>query len=366
MEQTFIPWASPTYWGNEEKYVLDALKSSWISGGQYVERLERDFGAFCSVEHVVSSSNGTTAIHMAYLALGIGPGDEVIVPGFGFMAAANVALHVGAKPVFCEVDPRSWCMTAADAERCITEKTKAIVPIHSYGNVCDMDDLVELARKHDLILMEDAAEAIGSRYRGVIAGTIAEAGVYSFHATKTITTGEGGAVTCRDTQLADRMRLFRSHGMSVKRYWHEVAGHNFRLANMQAAIGCAQLENMETIVRERHRVYAKYAEMLLPIEGISLQHYASDVDPVVWAIALQVDEGMFRSGRDGLIKTLLQQGIETRPGFFSADTMPHIYGHQVLPICRQLGQQVLSLPSSPVVTDEQIGFICDALANARS
>jgi len=161
------------------------------------------------------------------------------------------------------------------------------------------------------------------------------------------------------------MRLFRSHGMGVKRYWHEVAGHNFRLANMQAAIGCAQLEKMETIFRERHRVYAKYVEMLQPIEGVSLQHYSSDVDPVVWAIALQVDEGMFRGGRDGLIKTLLQHGIETRPGFFSADTMPHIYGRQVLPICRKLGQQVLSLPSSPIVTDDQIKFVCGALANAR-
>lgn len=345
--------------------MLDALKSSWISGGHYVERLEHDFGEFCSAAQVVSSSNGTTAIHMAYLALGIGPGDEVIVPGFGFMAAANVALHIGAKPVFSEVDPRSWCMTAADAERCITARTKAIVPIHSYGNVCDMDSLIALAHKHELIVVEDAAEAIGSRYKGAMAGTIADVGVYSFHATKTITTGEGGAVICRDPRLVERMKLFRSHGMGAKRYWHEVAGHNFRLPNMQAAIGCAQLEKMDVIVRERHRVYAKYLEMLQPIEGISLQHYASDVDPVVWAIALKVDEDVFNGGRDGLIKTLLQHGIETRPGFFSADTMPHIYGHQVLPICAELSQHVLSLPSSPVVTDDQIEFICDALANCR-
>jgi len=366
MEQRFIPWASPTYWGNEEQYVLDALKSSWISGGQYVERLERDFGKFCSAEHVISSSNGTTAIHMAYLALGIGPGDEVIVPGFGFMAAANVALHVGAKPVFSEVDSQTWCMTAAHVEPCITPRTKAIVPIHTYGNVCEMEDIMALARTHDLIVVEDAAEAIGSRYKGVMAGTIAEVGVYSFHATKTITTGEGGAVICRDPKLSERMKLFRSHGMGARRYWHEVAGHNFRLPNMQAAIGCAQLEHMDAIVRERRRVYAKYQEMLQPIEGISLQHYPGDVDPVVWAIALRVDEKVFRDGRDALMKMLLQRGIETRPGFFSADTMPHIYGDQVLPICAELSQQVLSVPSSPIVTNEQIECICHALADGRS
>ena len=365
MENIFIPWASPTYWGNEERYVLDAFRSSWISGGPYVDRLESDFKQFSSAEHVVSSSNGTTAIHMAFLALNIRPGDEIIVPGFGFMAAANVALHVGATPVFSEVDAASWCMTANDIERCITPKTKAIVPVHTYGNVCEMDAIVALAQKHSLIVIEDAAEAIGSRYKGKMVGTIADVGVYSFHATKTITTGEGGAAVCRDSALYERMKLFRSHGMGDRRYWHEVPGHNFRLPNIQAAIGCAQLENIETIIRERRRIYAKYVEMLEPLEGVVLQKYGSNVDPVVWAVAIEVDETRFSNGRDGLMKNLLQHNIETRPGFFSADTMPHIYGKQTLPICAQLSHKVLSLPSSPSVRDEQIEYICSTLAACR-
>lgn len=361
MRQKNIPWASPHYWGNEERYVVDALKSSWISGGAYVERLEEDFSRYCDVPHAVSASNGTTALHMAYLALDIRPGDEVIVPGFGFMAAANIALHVGAKPVFSEVDAASWCMTAQDVERCITSRTKAIVPIHTYGNVCDMAPIMELADRRGLHVVEDAAEAIGSKYMGRMAGTIAPLGIYSFHATKTITTGEGGAAVTSSVELRDRMRLFRSHGMATRRYWHEVAGHNFRLTNMQAAIGCAQLEQIAAITRERDRVYKTYTGLLQNVEGVTLQCYSDKVDPVVWAIAAALDVSAFPQGRDAVIEQLKQMGIETRPGFYSANTMPHIYGKMQLPVCEHLSQQVISLPSSPTLTDEEIEYVCTSL-----
>lgn len=360
-----IPWASPHYWGNEEKYVLDAFRSSWISGGAYVERLEHDFAKYCGSRDAVAASNGTTALHMAYLALGIGRGDEVVVPGFGFMAAANVAIHVGAKPVFSEVDPETWCMTAADVEKCITPKTKAIVPVHTYGNVCEMDAIMELARRHRLHVVEDAAEAIGSRYKGKMAGTIAEIGIYSFHATKTITTGEGGAAVSESEEMCARMRLYRSHGMSTKRYWHEVAGHNFRLPNMQAAIGCAQLEMIEKITAERERVYEHYKKLLGNMEGVKLQKYSDEVDPVVWAIALEIDPKAFPQGRDALIESLGASGIETRPGFYSASSMAHIYGEQSLPRCDRLSRAVVSLPSSPTLRDGEIEHVCCMLAGKR-
>lgn len=359
MQVRNIPWASPNYWGNEQRYVVDALESSWISGGPYVDRLEEDFARFCNTPYAVSASNGTTALHMAYLALNIGYGDEVIVPGFGFMAAANIALHVGAKPVFCEVSSKSWCMTVNDVEKCITPKTKAIVPIHTYGNVCDMTPILELAKSKNLIVIEDAAEAIGSKYMGLIAGTIAPVGIYSFHATKTITTGEGGAAVTNSTELRDKMRLFRSHGMSSKRYWHEVAGHNFRLTNLNAAIGCAQLEQISVIVRERERVYQTYKNLLEDMDGVILQQYSDQVEPVVWAIAVELKESAFPQGRDDVIDKLKQFGIETRPGFYSANTMPHIYGEMSLPICEKLSQQVISLPSSPTLTEEEIQYVCN-------
>jgi len=186
-----IPWAAPAYWGNEERYVGDALRSTWISGGPFVERLEREVRALLgeAVRETLATSNGTTALQLPCIALGIGPGDEVVVPGFAFMAAANVALQLRARPVFCEVDPRTWCARAEDVERVLSPRTKAIVAVHTYGNVCDMDPLVELARRRGIALIEDAAESFASRYRGRFAGAIAPIGTFSFHATKTITTG---------------------------------------------------------------------------------------------------------------------------------------------------------------------------------
>lgn len=365
MQGRNISWASPHFWGNEQRYVVEALQSSWISGGEYVDRLEADFARFCHVPYAITASNGTTALHMAYLALNIGPGDEVIVPGFGFMAAANVALHVGAKPVFTEVSKDSWCMTADEVEKCITSKTRAIVPIHTYGNVCDMASIMELAERNGLIVVEDAAEAIGSKYKGRMAGTIAQIGIYSFHATKTITTGEGGAAVTNNVELRDRMRLFRNHGMSSRRYWHEVAGHNFRLTNMQAALGCAQLEQINRIICERDRVYQTYKRLLENMEGMVLQKFTEEVDPVVWAIAVKLDISAFPQGRDAVIDQLKQLGIETRPGFYSANTMPHIYGEVQLPICEHLSQQVLSLPSSPTLSDEEIEYVCTSFKSCK-
>lgn len=357
MPKKNIPWASPHYWGNEERYVLDALQSTWISGGPYVERLEENFARYCDTPHAIATSNGTTALHLAYLALDLRPGDEVIVPGFGFMAAANIALHVGARPVFCEVDPQTWCMTATAVEKCLTPRTRAIVPIHSYGNVCDMTPIMELADSRGLFVIEDAAEAIGSKYCGRMAGTIAPLGIYSFHATKTITTGEGGAVVTNHGDLRDRMRLFRSHGMSSRRYWHDVAGHNFRLTNMQAAIGCAQLEQIETITQERDRVYQTYRRLFQNEEGVTLQHFSDKVEAVVWAIALKLDPTAFPQGRDAVIDRLKEMGVETRPGFYSASTMPHIFGEMRLPVCEDLSQQVISLPSGPTLTEEDIAYV---------
>lgn len=360
-----IPWATSRYWGNEQRYVLDALQSSWISGGAYVDRLEADFARYCDSPYAVTASNGTAALHMAYLALDIGLGDEVIVPGFGFMAAANVALHVGAKPVFAEVCPASWCMTADAVEKCITSKTKAIVPVHTYGNVCDMDPLLALAKKYGLLVIEDAAESIGSKYKGRMSGTLGSVGTYSFHATKTITTGEGGAVVTDSVEIRDQMQLFRSHGMSSRRYWHVVAGHNFRLANIHAAIGCAQLERIDDITKERARVYDLYKKLLSNIDGVTLQFFSESVEPVVWAIAVKLDPIAFPQGRDGVIIELKERGVECRPGFYSADFMPHLYGDISLPVCRELSQQILSLPSGPALTNTEIEYACESFKSRR-
>ena len=361
MAKPLIPWARPIFWGNEQQYVAEALTSSWISGGPFVERLEREFAAYCSSAHALSAANGTAALHMAYLALGIGPGDEIVVPGFGFLGAANIALHMHAQPVFCEVDPRTWCMRAEDIEPVLTEKTRAIVAVHTYGNVCEMDDILELASEREISVIEDAAEAFPSRYRGRVAGTMGTIGTFSFQATKTITTGEGGMVLTNVAPLHERMALFRSHGLLRKRhYWHELPGHNFRLTNMQAALGCAQLEKLDAIVAERRRVNERYCEHLSKMPGITLQEFNDAVDAVVWAVAIGLDPAYYSQGRDSVMEQMGAAGIETRPGFCAPSEMS-FYECPPLPICEKISRSVVSLPSYPTLANSEIDHICEQL-----
>jgi perosamine synthetase len=362
----FISWAKPDYWGKEKEYVLDALSSTWISGGPYVDRLENDFSKYFDMPHALAVNNGTSAIHLPYLAIGLRPGDEVIVPGFAFMAAANIALICGAKPVFAEVDPKTWCVTAEAIEKCITSKTKAIVPVHTYGNVCAMDDIMSLSSKYPRVfIIEDTAEALGSRYKDKLAGTIGHLGTFSFHATKTITTGEGGLVTTRSSELADAMALYRSHGMRRQRfYWHDVPGHNFRLTNIQAALGCAQFESIEHIIKQRKRVHGLYVRCLEKIQGLEVQSYPIDVDAVLWAIAVRLDIRAFPQGRDSVMSQMKAKNIETRPGFV-APRMMSFYDSPKLPICESLSETVISLPTYPSLTEEQIELICAALSSFR-
>jgi perosamine synthetase len=361
-----IHWATASLLGNEKKYVLDAISSTWISGGPYVDRLEKDLRAYCGSPNVLVSSNGTTAIHLAYLAANLQPGDEVILPGFGYMAAANVALHMHLRPIFCEVDPKTWCMRAQDVEKVLTPKTKAIVPIHTYGNVCEMKPILKLAQKLKLAVIEDAAEAFGSTYEGKRAGTLSSLGTYSFHATKTISTGEGGAVTTDREDFAQTIRLMRSHGVGATRYLHQVAGHNFRMTNMQAALGCAQLEQVQLIAAKRRELWCWYKDVLSMIPGVTLQHFEENVDAIVWAVAVVLDPKIFSRGRDNVMCKMSEEGIETRPGFYSANSMQHLYGSQQLVTCDYLARNIISLPSSPVFNKSQIESICESLAQCHS
>ena len=361
-----IPWAKPDFWGNEQKYVAEALTSTWISGGPFLDRFERDFTQFFDIPHALSASNGTTALHMAYLALGLKAGDEVILPGFAFMGAANMALYVGAKPIFADVDPQTWCLSAADIEKNLTPRTKLIVPIHSYGNVCEMDSIMQLADGQGIAVVEDVAEAFACQYKNRLAGAFGDIGTFSFQATKTITTGEGGMVITSDENLYDRMALYRSHGMRRKKYyWHDLAGHNFRLTNLQAALGVAQMEKLEQIVKERKRVHSQYMDLLSNVTGLTLQYFPPEVDPVLWSIALKLDPIAFPQGRDVVIAEMMQVGIETRPGFVAPRFMDHIYACPELTISEELSKNVLSLPTYPTLQNEQICFICDQLKKLK-
>ena len=360
-----IPWAQPDFWGLEEKYLLEALHSTWISGGGFVDRLECDVATFVGSPFAISTSNCTTAIHLVYLGLGLQPGDEVIVPGFCYLAAANIALQMGIRPVFAEVDPDTFCVTAGAIETVMTPRTKLIVAVHTYGNVCEMDEIMSLAQSKGVLVLEDAAESFASKYKGRQSGAIAQLGTFSFQATKTITTGEGGMVVTRDEALARKLMLYRSHGVLGRRYWHELPGHNFRLTNLQAALGCAQLERLDLITKGRQRVHRAYTAALKDVGGMRLQVFHNDVDPVLWALALELDPAAYPQGRDNVIEQLAVEGIETRNGFYAASQLPIYPDCARLPFCERLANNVISLPTFPSLDDRQIDYVSSKLIALR-
>jgi perosamine synthetase len=358
-----IPWASPHYWGNEREYLLQAFDSSWISGGPFVEHLENEFARKCGSKFAIAVSNGTSALHLAFLGLNLSPKDEVIVPGFAFQAAANVAINTGLVPVFAEVNQKTWCIDPESIPDKITNRTRAIVVVHSYGNSCQMNEISSLAENKGLFLIEDAAEALGTKYNNKWLGTIGKIGSFSLHATKTVSTGEGGLVITDDESLYRLMKLYRSHGMNKKRYWHDVAGHNFRMTNLQAAIGCGQLECIGKIFRERKMIYSRYHKALSGQTGITTQLFPQEVDAVPWTFACMLDDKVFGQ-RDEVMEKMYAIGIETRPGFYPASLQP-IYDCPPLKICENVASKTISLPGSPPNDNLDVETICSSLLSMR-
>lgn len=355
-----IPWFKPYFFDNEKKFILDALKSTWISGGPYVNQFESQFSKLIKSKYVITTSNGTTALNLALLGLGIGRGDEVIVPDYTFVAPGNTVLQVGAKPVFVDIDKDTWCINPKSVEDAITKKTRAIIPVHIYGNVCDMDKLIKIAKSYGLYLIEDTAEAAFSKYNGRYAGTFGNVGCFSFQATKTITMGEGGAVATDNKKLAERMRKIGNHGMTSKRYWHDTVGYNYRLTNLQAAVGCAQLENLKAILSNKRRVFDLYLEKLKYLREIKFQLIQKQTEPIMWAVAIGINPKVVKLGRDSIMERLLQKGIETRPGFYPFSVMP-FYNAKKCPVSELIGKNIIVLPSYPTLTNKEIVQVADCI-----
>ena len=267
-----LPVMEPTLGGNEMKYVVDCIATNWISSqGSYVKTFEKSFSSFLSMDYALTTSNGTCALHLALLALEIGPGDEVIVPDLTFAASANAVIHAGAKPVLVDVSGKHWGMDPGCVEAAITRKTKAIMPVHLYGHPCEMEPLIKLAKTHRLSIVEDCAEALGAQYKGRKVGTFGDISCFSFFSNKVITTGEGGMVVTNHEKLNHKMAILRDHGMSrSRRYWHETVGFNYRMTNLQAAVGLAQLEQIDRFLKNRRQIAGIYAAQLKDIKGITL------------------------------------------------------------------------------------------------
>lgn len=362
-----IPWAKPEFLGNERAYVLDALESTWISGGPYVDRFEAAFAKFAGCRYGIATANGTTALHLALVALGIGPGDEVIVPTFTFVAPANVVVQAGAAPVFVDCDPQTWCMDPRRVQETVTKRTKAIIPVHLYGYPCDMKAINAVAERRGLAVIEDAAQAHGTTCYGRPVGSFGIAGCFSFHAAKTLTMGEGGIIVTRDKCLAGRLRMLRDHGMRPgKRYWHDLIGYNYRLTNYQAALGCAQLEQADRLMARRRRIAEAYRRGLAGMPGLSWQQAPPWADPVPWTQAIVVDPDVFGLDRDRLAASLERLGIETRPTFYPAHTLPIHDAPGRFAHAERIGANGISLPAFSGLSDAQIRGICQAIRKARA
>lgn len=359
-----IPWFKPSFWGKETAYVTDAIESTWISDGKYIQGFESRFSSIVGTNHTITVNNGTSALHLALWILDISPGDEVVVPGYTFAAPVNMLKMLGAVPVYVDVDIDTWCLDDNKIEAAITPKTKAIIPVHTYGNVCNMDSIMKLARQYHLHVVEDTAEAAFSKWNNQAAGTFGDVGCFSFQATKTLTMGEGGAITVKNEKLAERARLIRSHGMhGKKRYWHYEIGHNFRLTNYQAALGLAQLEYLDVIIQHKNRVLTTYQNHLSTTPGITFQTFKPGASPIVWSVAVLLDQDQF--GKSELVRQrLLDAGIETRSGFYTFSDMPN-YDAPILPISQEISDGLINLPSYTCITDDEIGYVCEQLTRLR-
>ena len=361
-----ISVAQPVLAGNERKYVMDCLDTNWISSnGKYILAFEEAFAAFCNVKHAVAVNNGTTALHLALVALGLQPGDEVIVPTVTYIATANAVRYCGGIPVLADSSPGTLNLDPADIERRITPRTKAIIPVHLYGHPAEMHSILAVARKHGLKVVEDAAEAHGAAVNGEMVGGLGDCATFSFFGNKIITTGEGGMVTTNDDHLAEQLRIYRNQGVDPnRRYWFPVVGYNYRMTNIQAAIGLGQMETIDKALADRQRLARWYDEALAPLsQAIALPLQSDWARHVYWMYTIFLKEGGAPE-RDAVMRDLDEVGIETRPVFHPLHEMPPYKEDKAYPVADQWAQRGINLPTHQRLTQAHVERIADALGAA--
>lgn len=356
----FIPVYRPSLCGNEKKYVDDCMDTTWISSkGEYVNKFEKEFASYIGVDYATGVCNGTVAISLALAALGIGQGDEVIVPTFTYIASVNPIVQLGATPIFVDSCRDTWQIDPEDVKKKITSKTKAIIVVHLYGHPCDMDEIMKIAKQNNIFVVEDCAEAIGSKYKGKMVGSFGDISAFSFFGNKTITCGEGGMVVTNDSTLADRAARLKGQGLAKYReYWHDMIGYNYRMTNIQAAIGLAQLEQVDKFIDMKQNVAKYYKEHL---EGLPVEIHKSvgDVLHTYWMNSILVEK---TEERDKLREHLKNAGIETRPTFYPIHTMPmYSIRYQKHSVAEDISLRGINLPSFPLLSEEELSYICKSI-----
>ncbi len=350
------PVYQPSLKGNEKKYVIECLDSTWISSkGKFINKFEIEFAKYINTKYAIAVPNGTIALHLALLTLGIEKNDEVIVPTLTYIASANAVKYIGAKPVFVDSLNHTWQIDPADIRKKITKKTKAIMPVHLYGFPCEMDEIKNIAKEFNLFIVEDCAEAFGTKYKNKHVGNFSDISAFSFFGNKTITTGEGGMVVTNNKKLFDHAVHIKGQGLAKNReYWHDTIGYNYRMTNICAAIGLAQLEKADQIIH-RKREIAKWYDNFLTGLPISTHKEIKNIFHSYWMYNILVDD---HKHRDSLRKFLKNEGIETRPMFFPIHTMPIYYHEKVhLPVAENLAGRGINLPSYPDLKKSDVEYI---------
>ncbi|OGJ55167.1 aminotransferase DegT [Candidatus Peribacteria bacterium RIFCSPHIGHO2_02_FULL_49_16] len=361
-----VPVNAPIITESAKRYVGQAMESGWVSSaGKYIDLFEEKFAEFLGVKHAVTTTSGTSALHLGLASLGIGEGDEVIVPDFTMIASVFSVLYTGAKPVFVDSEPETFNIDVFRIEEKITERTKAIMPVHIYGHPVNMDPLKDIADRHRLFVIEDAAEVHGAKYKGKYCGSMGDVGCFSFYGNKIITTGEGGMVVTNDDALASRVRSLKdlAHS-SVKRFVHEEVGYNYRMTNLQAACGLGQLEHVEEFLEKKKWMASEYEKRLKDIPGLRLPVTKNWAENVYWMYAILLERS-FPYSRDEFRLKLKEKGVDTRDFFTSSSLQPALrqYGlpEERFPVTEDIARRGLYLPSGLALTEEQMTYVCGTI-----
>ena len=370
--QKFIPVAEPAFVGNEMKYVQDCIRSGWISSiGEYIKRFEESFAEYCGVRHAIACCNGTAALHLSMLALGIDSEDEVILPTLTYIATANAVTYCGGRPVLIDSEPATWTMDCSLIERKISKRTKAIIAVHLFGHPADMGALRKLADKYGLYLVEDAAEAHGAKYKDRLVGSLSDVAIYSFYGNKILTTGEGGMVVTDNGEIAESIRQLRGQGVDTqRRYWHPIIGYNYRMTNIAAAIGLAQLEKCQWHISRRREIHKQYEDYLAHVPGIEFQKEQKWAENVYWMNALTIDDtakNAYPARRDLCIQRLCEAGVESRPFFYPMHQLPMYRSaaeNQRFPVAEDVANRGICLPSSALLKESDVRYVSTQLKSA--
>jgi perosamine synthetase len=365
-----IPVAGPWITQLEIDYVTDAVTNAWYGNHNvYHDRFEKAFADYLGVRFAVALPSCTSAIHLALAALGVGPGDQVIVPDITWIASAAPVSYVGATPVFADIDPQTWCLSAQSFKECITRRTKAVIPVDLYGNMPDMDAIQEVARRHGVAVIEDAAEAIGSEYKEKKGGSFGDASVFSFHGSKTVTTGEGGMLVTDREDLYRRTLLLRDHGRKAggKQFWNTEVAYKYKMSAMQAALGLAQLERIDELIARKREIFGWYQEALTGADGIMLNYEVPGTKNTYWMVTAVLDASLGLE-KERLIGLLSDRGIDSRPFFYPLSSLPPYehseqarHARQRNRVSYRLSPYGVNLPCALNMTQEKVHYVCDTL-----